>query len=463
MPIATCLFKIPIYFSNLTGKLKFRSADSGKGKYFRIIPAFYRYKHRVLLLGIFFILFSFGAQASHILIPMDSETQSNHLKAYGITYWLLEKEIKVQWLLNYRGGAFLIPDSEEFRKECQVRGVSFEVLSDRKTEDILKEISSPSRNMEAVLLEKAPKIAVYSPQGNKPWDDAVTLVLTYAEIPYETIYDEEVLNDALLLYDWLHLHHEDFTGQYGKFYRSYRTAPWYIQEKKQAEELASDLGYSKVSEAKLAVALKIRDYVVGGGFMFAMCSATDSFDIALSAEGVDIAETMFDGDPSDRGYQNKIDYSKTFAFRDYVLERDPMVYEFSSIDMTSKRRIPMESDYFSLMEFSAKWDPVPTMLTQNHTRLVKGFMGQTTAYDPSTIKPTVLVMGESKINGEARYIHGVKGKGFFSFYGGHDPEDYQHMVGDPKTELELHPTSPGYRLILNNVLFPAAKKKKQKT
>ena len=416
-----------------------------------------------LFLLLFLLLTSFSTRASQILIPMDAETQQNHLKAYGITYWSLERGTKVQWLLNYRGGAFLFPDSEELRKECQIRGVSFEVISDQKTGDILEEISSPSRNMEAVLLEKAPRIAVYSPQGNKPWDDAVTMVLTYAEIPYETIYDEEVLNDALLLFDWLHLHHEDFTGQYGKFYRSYRTAPWYIEDKKQAEALASRLGYEKVSEEKLAVALKIRDYVVGGGFMFAMCSATDSFDIALTAEGVDIAEPMFDGDPSEPDYQNKIDFQKSFAFADFLLERDPMVYEFSSIDMTNKRRVPMDIDYFNLMEFSAKWDPIPTMLTQNHTMLVKGFMGQTTAYDPATIKPTVLVLGESKVNGEAKYIHGIKGNGFFTFYGGHDPEDYQHMVGDPKTELELHPTSPGYRLILNNVLFPAAKKKKQKT
>jgi hypothetical protein len=394
---------------------------------------------------------------------MDAESQKEHLKAYGITYWVLEKNQKVKWLLNYRGGSFLMPDSPEIQKECQIRGVSFEVISDSKTEQILTDISSPSKNMDAVVLEKAPKIAVYSPKGNLPWDDAVTMVLTYAEIPYTVIYDEEVLDDQLILYDWLHLHHEDFTGQYGKFYRAYRAAPWYIEEKKKAEALAAKLGYNKVSEEKLAVAKKIRDYVIGGGFMFAMCSATDSFDIALSAEGVDICEPMFDGDPSEPGYQSKIDYSKTFAFKDYILERNPMVYEFSSIDMTEKRRIAKESDYFTLMDYSAKWDPIPTMLCQNHTSLVKGFMGQTTSFDPNLIKSNVLVMGENKTNGEARYIHGIKGKGFFTFYGGHDPEDYQHRVGDAKTELALHPKSPGYRLILNNVLFPAAKKKKQKT
>ncbi|SLJ97277.1 asparagine synthetase B [Salegentibacter salarius] len=416
-----------------------------------------------LVFFVFLALNSFRVSASQLLIPMDGDSQKNHLKAYGITYFALQEELEVRWLLNYRGGSFLISDTEELRKECQIRGVSFEIISDDKTQSILEEISSPSQNMETVVLEKAPKIAVYSPQGNKPWDDAVTMALTYAEIPYETIYDEAVLNDALILYDWLHLHHEDFTGQYGKFYRTFRTTPWYIQEKEEAEALAQKLGYNKVSEEKRDVALKIRDYVVGGGFMFAMCSATDSFDVALAAKGVDIAETMFDGDPSEPGYQSKIDFSNTFAFTDFTLERSPMVYEFSSIDMTAKRNIPKETDYFTLMDFSAKWDVVPTMLTQNHTRLVKGFMGQTTAYNPDNIKANVLVMGESKLNGEARYIHGIKGKGFFTFYGGHDPEDYQHRVGDPKTELDLHPTSPGYRLILNNVLFPAAKKKPQKT
>jgi hypothetical protein len=402
--------------------------------------------------------------ASFILIPMDDVTQTNHLKAYGITYWSLEKGNTTKWLLNYEGGSFLLEDNEATRNECKIRGVTFHVISDTEAAQILEEISSPSVNMEAVVLEKAPKIAVYSPKDKMPWDDAVTMVLTYAEIPFEVVYDEEVLNDELLLYDWLHLHHEDFTGQYGKFYGAYKSAPWYIEQKKNAEILAKELGYSKVSEEKLAVALKIRDFVIGGGFMFAMCSATDSFDIALSADGVDICETMFDGDPSEIDYQQKIDFNKTFAFEEFTLFRNPNEYEFSSIDMTSKREnIQRTSDYFSLKEYSAKWDPVPTMLCQNHTQLVKGFMGQTTSFDRSTIKSNVLVMGEVSVNKEARYIHGVKGKGMFTFYGGHDPEDYQHRVGDPKTELDLYPNSPGYRLILNNVLFPAAKKKKQKT
>ena len=401
--------------------------------------------------------------AGYLLIPMGPDDQAQHLKAYGITYWVLAQDVKTQWLLNYRGGAFLIPDFEALRKECRIRGVDFELISDQQANQILNAISSPSQNMEAVLLEKAPKVAVYAPEGMQPWDDAVTMVLTYAEIPFTTIYDTQVLADELLLYDWLHLHHEDFTGQYGKFYRAYRMAPWYLNQKKDAEALAASLGYSKVSLAKRAVAQKIRDYVIGGGFMFAMCSATDSFDIALAAHQVDICEPMFDGDPSDPNYQASLDFNESFAFADFMLERDPMVYEFSSIDMTAKRKVDREKDYFSLMDFSAKWDPIPCMLVQNHTALVKGFMGQTTAFDPATVKPNVLIMGRNQVNGEARYIHGIRGKGFFTFYGGHDPEDYQHRVGDPKTELALHPNSPGYRLILNNILFPAAKKKKQKT
>jgi hypothetical protein len=394
---------------------------------------------------------------------MSYEQQRNHLKAYGIVYVGLELGLKSKWLLNYDGGAFLIENNKIIEKECIIRGVSYQLISNAKAQIILENISSPSSNQDAVTLEKAPKIAVYSPKDKMPWDDAVTLVLTYAEIPFDVIYDQQVLEDKLLLYEWLHLHHEDFTGQYGRFYGSFRTTPWYIQGKKNAEKLAVELGFKKVSHQKLAVAKKIRDYVIGGGFMFAMCSATDSFDIALSAEGVDIVESMFDGDLSEPNYQSKINFAKTFAFKDFQLVQNPTTYEFSSIDMTRKRKVVRTSDYFSLIAFSAKWDPVPTMLTQNHTQLVKGFMGQTTAFDPATLKANVLVLGENTTNREARYIHGTKGKGMFTFYGGHDPEDYTHRIGDPKTELELYPTSPGYRLILNNVLFPAAKKKKQKT
>lgn len=409
------------------------------------------------------LLFSFTAKASFLILPMDETTQKNHLKAYGITFWCLSKDYKASWLLNYRGGSFLLPDANEIRKECQIRGVSFEILSDAETASILEEISSPSQNMDAVALEKAPKIAVYTPKGKQPWDDAVTMVLTYAEIPFTPIYDEEVLADGLIQYEWLHLHHEDFTGQYGKFYSMYKNAPWYIQQKRDSEALALKLGYAKVSEEKLAVAKKIRDFVIGGGFMFAMCSATDSFDIALAAEGTDICEAMFDGDPSEGNYQSKLNYNNSFAFKNFILDRKPEHYEFSDIDTTEKRRIPMEKDYFTLMDFSAKWDPIPTMLCQNHTSLVKGFMGQTTAYDRTLVKTNVLVLGENELNEEARYIHGEKGKGMFTYFGGHDPEDFQHRVGDEPTVLDLHPNSPGFRLILNNVLFPAAKKKKQKT
>jgi len=416
---------------------------------------------KIIFLLIF--LMSLSVKANFILLPMDDTSQKNHLKAYGITFWCLDKKFKASWLLNYRGGSFLLPDAPEIRKECQIRGVSFEVLSDGQANAILDEISSPSQNMETVVLEKAPKVAVYTPKGKQPWDDAVTLVLTYAEIPFTAIYDEEVLTDQLLLYDWLHLHHEDFTGQYGKFYGAYRNAPWYIEQKKDAEALAKKLGYAKVSDEKGAVAKKIRDFVIGGGFMFAMCSATDSFDIALASDGVDICESMFDGDPSEPNYQSKIDYTKSFAFKNYTLERKPEKYEFSDIDMTEKRRLPMEKDYFTLMEYSAKWDVIPSMLCQNHTQLVKGFMGQTTSFERDFVKSNILVLGECQLNGEARYIHGQVGKGFFTFYGGHDPEDYQHRVGDEPTVLDLHPNSPGYRLILNNILFPAARKKKQKT
>ena len=365
------------------------------------------------------MLVTFSTWANYILLPMDEVGQKDHLKAYGITYWSIQKQRSVKWLLNYRGGAFLLPDTPDLRNECKIRGVTYEILSDSQTQDILSFIASPSQNMEAIILEKAPKVAVYTPKGKHPWDDAVTMVLTYAEIPYDKVYDREVLQDELLVYDWLHLHHEDFTGQYGKFYKNYRSSHWYIENKREQEHLAKELGYAKVSQEKLAVAKKIRDYVIGGGFMFAMCSATDSFDIALSADGVDICEAVFDGDQSQHNYQEYIDYKQTFAFKNFQLEKT-LKYEFSDIDMTSKREnVRKELDYFSLKDYSAKWDPIPTMLCQNHTSLVKGFMGQTTAFDSKKIKSNVLILGQNKINNEARYIHGIKGKGFFTFYGGH--------------------------------------------
>ncbi len=417
--------------------------------------------------ALFLIGIIFTGKASQILVPMDAETQENHLKAYGIAYWVLDQQVHIYWLLNYRGGSFLLPHTPQIEKECIIRGVSYEVIDEGTANSILAQIASPSVNMEAVKLEVAPKMAVYSPKTALPWDDAVTMVLTYAEIPYDIIYDEEVLRGDLKKYNWLHLHHEDFTGQYGKFYAAYRDASWYIQQKKEYEADAHRLGFSKVSDAKLAVAQEIRTYVLGGGFLFAMCSATDSYEIALAAQDVDICESMFDGDPADANAQNQLDFTKSFAFENYDLIPNPLRYEYSTIDVTEKHSVAFQGkeddDYFELFEFSAKWDVIPTMLCQNHTRYVKGFMGQTTAFFKQYLKPNVLVLGEMESFDEARYIHGEAGKGFFTFYGGHDPEDYQHRVGDPPTDLNLHPNSAGYRLILNNVLFPAARKKPQKT
>ncbi|CAI8308628.1 MAG: Uncharacterised protein [Flavobacteriia bacterium] len=409
------------------------------------------------------LLSSWTLLSARLLIPMGENGQTDHLKAYGIAYWALENGLEIQWLLNHEGGSFLLPDAEAIRKECLIRGVRYEILDENTALRMLEDIERPEINKAAVRLQKAPRIAVYSPKGKQPWDDAVTLVLSYAEIPYDIIYDEEVLADVLPLYDWLHLHHEDFTGQYGKFYSAYRFAPWYINQKAQMEADAQRFGFEKVSELKSAVAEKIRAYLVGGGFLFAMCSATDSYDIALAAQGVDICEAMFDGDGSEPGFQGKIDYSRGLAFKDYKLVKNPMEYEFSDIDMTTKRKVQAQDDYFRLFEFSAKWDVVPTMLCQNHSRIIKGFMGQTTSFDRSLIRSDVLIMGDNELLGEARYIHGSLGKGTWTFYGGHDPEDYTHRVGDPPTELVQHPNSPGYRLILNNILFPAAKKKKEKT
>ena len=415
---------------------------------------------KVLL--IILVLFNQESFSSYILIPMD-DSQSNHLKSYGIAFLSLQNDVKVDWLLNYKGGSFLIKHYSELEKECIVRGVSYQIIADAQSTEILKSISSPSVNQEVIRLEKTPKIAIYSPKHNQPWDDAVTMALTYAEIPYEVIYDEEVLSGVLPLYDWLHLHHEDFTGQYGKFYASFKNTSWYKEQKVLFEQLATKLGFNKVSKLKLAVSLKIKDFIYGGGFLFAMCSATDSYDIALSAQNTDICSHMFDGDHMESGAQSKLDYSQTLAFKDFTLVTNPNQYEFSNIDATSTRRIKPEIDFFTLFDFSAKWDPVPTMLCQNHTKIIKGFMGQTTSFNNKFIKSDVLIMGETKSTNESRYIHGKLGNGTWTFYGGHDPEDYQHRVGDPKTDLSLHPNSPGYRLILNNILFPAAKKKKQKT
>ena len=402
-------------------------------------------------------------KASYLFIPMD-EKQSNHLKGYGIAFWVLQNNTEVDWLLNYRGGSFAFKHFIKFENELIIRGIGYDVISDAQYNKIVQEIASPSSNMDVMKLEKFPRIAVYSPKSKQPWDDAVTLVLSYAEIPYDVIFDDEILGDELPTYDWLHLHHEDFTGQYGKFWRSYKNYPWYIKQQQEFEALARKHGYAKVSDLKLAVVQHIRDFVAGGGFLFAMCSATDTYDIALAAEGIDIVDRMFDGDPPDPRAQQKLNYSNTFAFENFILSRDPNEYEYSNIDMqTSERGLKPYNDYFKLFEFSAKWDPIPTMLTQNHVHVIKGFMGQTTSYRKSLVKSDVVIMGETKSVGEVKYIHGVFGKGFWTFYGGHDPEDYQHLVGEEPTDLNLHPNSPGYRLILNNILFPAARKKKQKT
>ncbi|MCX6251344.1 MAG: asparagine synthetase B [Bacteroidetes bacterium] len=393
------------------------------------------------------------------------ENQKNHLKAYGIAYWVLKHDLEVDWLLNYKGGSFLFSYSKPLEDECAIRGVSFQVIADAQVNAILEEIADPQINEERIKLHKAPRIAVYSPKNKLPWDDAVTLVLTYAEIPYDIIYDAEIMNGILPTYDWLHLHHEDFTGQYGKFWAAYKTYAWYQEDQRISEEMAHKFGFTKVSQLKLAVAKNIRDFVAGGGYMFSMCSAPDSFDIALGAEGVDICDVMFDGDPPDPNAQAKLDFSKCFAFQNFLISMNPYEYRKSNIDVTDTRprSINQTNDFFTLFDFSAKWDPVPTMLCQDHEKVIKGFMGQTTAFNEKYLKPSTLVMGENKAFGEARYIHGEFGNGTWTFYGGHDPEDYQHFVGDPPTDLNLHPNSPGYRLILNNVLFPAAKKEKRKT
>lgn len=412
-------------------------------------------------------LLAYQAQAAYILIYMNPQ-QKDHLKAYGVAYRALQGGATVDWLLNYEDGSFALPYVAAIEAECKIRGVSYEVIPDAKYTGILSEIAEPTANMDVVKLEKVPKIAVYTPSNKPshpslPWDDAVTMVLEYAEIPFDKVYDEEVLDNVLVKYDWLHLHHEDFTGQYGRFYSSYRGQPWYVAQQNYEENKSKQLGFNKVSQMKLAVAKKIKQYVAGGGFMFAMCSATDTYDIALASEGIDICASMFDGDGADANANQKLNYDNGFAFEGYQLEMNPMVYEFSNIDVPTPRVVPKDADYFTLFDFSAKWDPVPSMLTQDHTHIVKGFMGQSTAFRKKFIKSNVLILGENKSADETRYIHGEFGEGFWTFYGGHDPEDYQHMVGDPETKLELHPNSPGYRLILNNVLFPAAKKKKRKT
>ena len=413
---------------------------------------------------LFVIIFLFEFIFSQkILIPMD-QVQKDHLKAYGTTFWVLGEKIKVEWLLNYRGGSFLMDSYPKIEQECRLRGVSFEIINVDQNLAIYNEIEI--NNMDIVLLEKPPKIAIYTPPNKQPWDDAVTLALTYAEVPYKTLWDEEVFNGTLSQYDWLHLHHEDFTGQYGKFYRNYHTASWYIDQQNQFEHMAKKLGFDSVHTQKKMLAQMIKNYVNNGGFLFAMCSATDSFDIALATQNIDVAHSVFDGTPIQKDLIDKLKYNETLAFNDFKIISDPMVYEYSDIDYPPSNNPIVrgaEADYFTLFSFSAKYDPVPTMLTQNHVSNIKGFMGQTTGYNRKKIKKHITILGEDQTNPQVKYIHGNYGKGTFTFLGGHDPEDYQHFVGDPQTELSLHRNSPGYRLILNNILFPAARKKERKT
>ena len=421
----------------------------------------YIFKH--FLLSMLLLTMVHHINAQKLLIPMDL-AQTDHLKAYGLTYWALTKNVNTEWLLNYRGGSFLCDPEPFLIAECRIRGVGFEQLTQGQALAIYAEVQSEKSNMDVVTLEKPPRIAVYTPPGSRPWDDAVTMVLDYAEVKYDKVWDEEVLRDKLSDFDWLHLHHEDFTGQYGKFFANYATAPWYIQQVTLLETTAKKLGFKKVSALKLAIVQKIRSYIEQGGFMFAMCSATDSYDIALAAAQTDICERMFDGDPVQSGYESKINYSRTFAFENFEIYTDPYRYEYSTIDVDASFRVNNPAvDYFTLFDFSAKYDPVPTMLTQCHANVVKNFLGQTTAFHKEQIKKSVTVLAEREGTDEVKYLHGNIGRGSFTWYGGHDPEDYQHAVGDPPTDISLHKNSPGYRLILNNILFPAAKKKKQKT
>lgn len=425
---------------------------------------------KFLFIIVYLILF-ITPLSGELLIPMDF-SQTDHLKAYGVTYAALENGLDSKWLLNYRGGSFLIPDDPRIEDICKIRGVYYENVT---AADILRiEQTIEKSNMDIVYLEKAPKIAIYTlPESatgklagfaGEPWDDAVTLALTYAEIPYDTLWDAEVLSGRLEEYDWLHLHHEDFTGQYGKFYASYRNTDWYKELVRINNSMANELGFEKVWQLKHAVAEMIREYVVNGGFLFAMCSATDTIDIALAARGLDICAEPFDGDPIDPNAEEKLDYSRTFAFTDFTLVKNPYEYEFSSIDASNYAQLRgPEGDYFTLFQFSAKYDPVPTMLTQCHVNVVNGFLGQTTSYRKQFVKKSVIILGEVEGADEVKYLHGNLGRGTFTFLGGHDPEDYQHRIGDPPTRLELYKNSPGYRLILNNILFPAAKKKKLKT
>ena len=410
--------------------------------------------------GLFMLTAIMTAAPGMTLVPMDM-AQTDHLKAYGIVHRHLQRGGQVEWLLNYRGGSFLVQNDEQFLKDCRLHGVAMQFPSPAELAGIRTLIET--ENMDAVMLERATRLAVYAPPTADPWDDAVRLALDYAGIDYDRVWNEEVLAGKLSEYDWLHLHHEDFTGQYGKFYRSYRHAEWYQQMVAIYEAMARRLGFSKVSRMKLAVVQTIREYISEGGMLFAMCSATETFDVAWAARNTDICAAVFDGDPVDPDYADKLCYEGCLAFENFNVVTDPMIYSHSDID-TYFEAIERGPDvYITLFDFSAKFDQVPTMLVQNHVGLVPEFLGQNVGFRRERLKPDVLVMGEVRNTEQVKYIHGRFGEGTFTFLGGHDPEDYAHRVGDPPTDLSLHKNSPGYRLILNNVLFPAAEEKKLRT
>ena len=399
------------------------------------------------------------ASAQKMLIYMDLE-QRDHLKAYGVAFQALEQGFTIEWLLNYRGGSFVLDATEDRVRSCRLKGVSYAVISGAELARIFAEIEA--NNMDRVMLEKAPKIVVYTSPDQRPWDDAVTMALKYAEVPYKTIWDKEVLKGDLNKYDWLHLHHEDFTGQYSKFY-SYHRMPWYQQRQATAEALARELGFPTVAEEKKAVARTIRSYVSNGGFLFAMCAATETLEVALAAQNTDIVAPEYDHTALDPNAQEKLDYSQTFAFENFTLQLNPLIGSFSNIDVNQVNAGKIPTGPFTLFDFSAKYDPVPAMLTQNHVNYVAGFYGLSTSFNKNVLKRTAIVLAEEAGTDRAKYIHGNFGKGTYTLYGGHDPEDEEHLVGDPPTNLSLHKNSPGYRLILNNILFPAAKKKEKKT
>ncbi len=397
--------------------------------------------------------------AAMLLVPMD-QAQSDHLRAYGVTYWAVQHGIRASWILNYRGGSFLLADLPEVRRRCALLGVTCVPLSDGDLAQIRAMI--PSQNMEELRLEKAPRVAVYVPPYAEPWDDAVTLALDYARIPYDRIYDRDILEGALDRYDWLHLHHVDFSGQFGKF-GQYAGQRWYQERKRMEEALARQYGFRRVADLKLAVARRIKAFVRRGGFLFAMCSAPITLDVALAAEGVDIVDAFYDGTPVDPDYASRLDYSKTLAFTNFQVFPAPFLYEHTDIDVTQQALRRGERAHFLLREFSAKVDQVPAILTQDHTRAIREFLGQDTGFRRDRIKRGVVVLADVPGTEEVKYIYGTYGEGFFSYLGGHDPEDYQHLVGDPPTDLSRHPHSPGYRLILNNILFPSARRKPLKT